>query len=181
MAGSSRQCLGHLYIGTYVCTLCSPTPSAFPKKWPKLMLDPRTKKSLSLHFTGSLSKLSQHDNVWRFLWLVTLFILQPSWVETLFLAHRFLPLRNTHSQDLSPFCIYTNLTKLMLSFILLPLLREVHSLFQSQFYIQCDLVLLFQFTLSSSFPNTIQQLLTSSSSSSRHFYPSLYLSFSNVF
>lgn len=41
--------------------------------------------------------------------------------------------------------------------------------------------LVFQFPVSSRFLKTIQQLLASQSSSSRHAYTSLYLSFSNVF
>ena len=44
--------------------------------------------------------------------------------------------------------------------------------------IQC---FLFQFPISSLFLKIIQQLFTSSSSSSRHFYSSLYLPFNNVF
>ena len=41
--------------------------------------------------------------------------------------------------------------------------------------------LVFQTPVSSLFLNVIQQLLTSSFSSSRHFYPTFYLSFNNVF
>ena len=40
---------------------------------------------------------------------------------------------------------------------------------------------LFQFSISSPFLKVIQQLLTSSSSSSGHFYPSLYLPFNSAF
>jgi hypothetical protein len=53
--------------------------------------------------------------------------------------------------------------------------RQVHSLFQNDSSSYCDL------ELPPSVPKVIQQLLTSSSSSSCHFYPPLYLSFNNFF
>ena len=54
---------------------------------------------------------------------------------------------------------------------------QVYSLFQGQFYVQCDAVLRLLRSASSRFLQVIQQLLTSSSSSSYHFC----VSFSNVF
>jgi len=55
---------------------------------------------------------------------------------------------------------------------------QVHSPFQSQFSTQCDLM----FPLSIySILKVIQQPPTYFSSSSRHFYPSLYLPFSKMF
>ena len=69
-----------------------------------------------------------------------------------------------------------------MSFILLSVfsVRSIASSKASspQRVIQC---FLFQFTVPSLFLKVIQQLLTSSFSSSRHFYPSLYLSSNNVF
>ena len=69
------------------------------------------------------------------------------------------------------------------SFIPQSVSRQVQSPFQSEFSKECDLVLPFQFTVSSPLLETIQQLLMSSSSSFRHVYPSLYtyLSFNYVF
>jgi len=52
---------------------------------------------------------------------------------------------------------------------------------KSEFSIEGDAVLPFSFPCTLTFLNVIQYLLTSSSSSSRHFYPSLCLSFNNVF
>jgi hypothetical protein len=49
-------------------------------------------------------------------------------------------------------------------------LRQVHSLYQSEFSSQYDLVLLFQFPISSRLFKVIQKLLRFSSSSSRLFY-----------
>jgi hypothetical protein len=50
--------------------------------------------------------------------------------------------------------------------------RQVRSLFQSEISKRCDLVLPLSISSIFSFPKVIQQLLTSSPSSSRHFYPS---------
>ena len=60
------------------------------------------------------------------------------------------------------------------SFILFSVLQ------QSEFSTECDLV--FNLSIYSiQFPKGAKQLLTSSSSSSRHFFTSLFLSFNNVF
>jgi hypothetical protein len=63
------------------------------------------------------------------------------------------------------------------SFILQSVLRQVHSLLQSDFSTECELVFLLQFPVSSHFHKVIQKLLKSSSSSSRHFC----VSFNHVF
>jgi len=61
------------------------------------------------------------------------------------------------------------------------ILRKVHSLFQSHFSIECDIVLPLSISNILSFPKTIKQLLNSSSSSSCHFHSSLYPSYDTVF
>jgi hypothetical protein len=58
-------------------------------------------------------------------------------------------------------------------FILQSVLRQVRSLFQSEFSTECDLVVNFKCLEFYPFLKVIQQLLTSSSSSSLHFYPSI--------
>lgn len=60
------------------------------------------------------------------------------------------------------------------------IIQQVHELFQSKFNKECDLVLLFQFTISFQFNKVIQSLLKFSSSSSRHSYTFLYLSLNSV-
>ena len=64
-------------------------------------------------------------------------------------------------------------------FIQQSVLRQVQNLFQSELSTQCDLELPLQMRVSSTFLKVIQQLPTSSSSSSCHFYPPIYLSFNN--
>ena len=59
--------------------------------------------------------------------------------------------------------------------------RQFHSIFQSEFSTQGELVRLPSVSVSSRFLTVIQGLLTSSSSSSLHFYPCIYRSFNNVF
>ena len=53
------------------------------------------------------------------------------------------------------------------------LLRQFHSVFKSQFSTQCDLMFPLSVTSIIFFIKVIQQLLMSSPSSSRHFYPSI--------
>jgi hypothetical protein len=58
-------------------------------------------------------------------------------------------------------------------------LTTMHRIFLSKFSTECDLVLPVSIS-STLFSLVIQYVRTSSSSSSRHFYPSLYLSFHTV-
>jgi hypothetical protein len=53
-------------------------------------------------------------------------------------------------------------------------LRQVHYIFRSQFFTQCDLVLPLQFPAHSLCIKVIQWLLTSSSLPFHHLYPSIY-------
>ena len=60
-------------------------------------------------------------------------------------------------------------------------LRRAHSVFQSQFFTQCHLVLPLSISSILARRKVVHNLLTSSYLSSCHFYASFYLSFSNVF
>ena len=66
------------------------------------------------------------------------------------------------------------------SFIAYFVLWPVHTLFQSEFSTECDLVLPLSVSSIFGFLQVIQQLLMSSSSSSSNFYPSFYRSFNNI-
>ena len=70
---------------------------------------------------------------------------------------------------------------MVLLFILLSVLREIHYLFQGEFPTECDLVLPLSVSSFPLFFKVIQYLLTFSSSSSHHLHHSLYISFNKVF
>jgi hypothetical protein len=67
------------------------------------------------------------------------------------------------------------------SFISWSVLRQIHRLLQNQIPTKWDLVLPFQFTVPSHFPEVIQLLLRSVSSFFLQFYLFFYRSFNNVF
>ena len=66
------------------------------------------------------------------------------------------------------------------SFIVYSVLRQVSSVFQSEFFTECDLVLPISMYGILFFPQGHTVSATSSSSSTSHFYLSVYFSFRNV-
>jgi hypothetical protein len=85
--------------------------------------------------------------------------------------------RRTRDLDLREYNTASNMVIIIIINITHPFLRQVHSLFRSQFYTQCDLVLPISVPSISHFVKVIRLLLRSSSSSPHH----IYLSFNNVF
>jgi len=73
-----------------------------------------------------------------------------------------------------------NATKFIYFFVPWHVLLQARGLVQSHFSTEYDLVLPLSISTSSPFLNVIQKLLKFSSSYFRHFYPSNYLTFSNV-